>query len=165
MQRIHVTGNAGSGKTTLGKAIATKIGIDLYGLDRIVWKPGWVKTPLEEKQERIQKLIENKKWVIEGVSGQVFKSAELIVFLDIPLWKCILNILMRFAQNGLKTRSDLPENCPEYLGVVKAIKVAFIYQRVTRPLLFNLANELTLNQKIIFINKRSECEKFLASLS
>jgi adenylate kinase family enzyme len=48
MQRIHVKGNAGSGKTTLGKAISTKVGIELYGLDKIVWKSGWVKTPQEE---------------------------------------------------------------------------------------------------------------------
>jgi|SRR3989344_4310505 len=165
MQRIHITGNAGSGKTTFGKALSKKLIIDLHGLDQIVWKSGWVKTPLEERKEKIRNLIDNKKWIIEGVSGQVFKSAELIIFLDIPLWECILGILKRFAQNGLKTRNDLPKNCPEYIGVFKAIKVAFIYQKVTRPLLLNLANELTLNQKIIFIKKRADCEGFFASLS
>lgn len=126
MQRIHVTGNAGSGKTTLGKALSKKLNLDLYGLDQIVWKSGWIKTPLEERKEKIQELIENEKWIIEGVSGQVFKSAELIIILDIPLWACILGILKRFAQNGLKTRNDLPRNCPEYIGVFKAIKVAFL---------------------------------------
>jgi adenylate kinase family enzyme len=165
MQRIHVTGNAGSGKTTLGKAISKKLGIDLHGLDQIVWKSGWVKTPLDERKEKIQKLIENKQWIIEGVSSQVFKSADFIIFLDLPLWKCLLSIIKRFFQTGLKTRSDLPKNCPEYIGVLKALRIAFIYQRKTRLQLHKLSKQLTSNQKIIFVKARNDCEKVLASIS
>lgn len=165
MQRIHITGNAGSGKTTLGKALSKKLNIDLYGLDQIVWKSGWVKTPIAERKERIQALIENERWIIEGVSGQVFKSADFIVFLDIPLWRCIFGILKRFIKTGLQTRSDLPDNCPEYIGVLKAIKIAFIYQKVTRPMLLALAKQLTLNQKIVFVKTRKDCEKVWVLLS
>jgi hypothetical protein len=93
----------------------------------------------------------------------VFNSAELIVFLDAPLWKYLFFILKRFVQNGLNPRSELPEYCPEYVGIFKAFKMAFIYQKVTSPLLLNLANELTPNQKIRFIKKRADSESFLAT--
>ncbi|MFT7214503.1 MAG: adenylate kinase family enzyme, partial [Granulosicoccus sp.] len=43
--RIHVTGDAGSGKTTLGKKIGAELNLPVFGLDQVVWQPGWTKTP------------------------------------------------------------------------------------------------------------------------
>ena len=43
--------------------------------------------------------------------------------------------------------------------------MAFIYQKVTKPLLLKLANELTFHQKIVFIKKRSDCGHILESIS
>lgn len=43
--KIHVTGNAGAGKTTIARKIGNELGLDVFGLDKIVWQAGWVKTP------------------------------------------------------------------------------------------------------------------------
>lgn len=48
--KILVTGNTGSGKSTLGKYLAKKYDIPLYGLDKIVWKENWQPTTKEEKK-------------------------------------------------------------------------------------------------------------------
>ena len=138
MNRILITGNAGSGKTTFSKALAKQFELPRHGLDSIVWKTGWKKTPDEEKREKIKALIANPSWVIDGVSGQVFREASTVYFLDVPLPRCLLNIVKRFLLNGLKTREDLPPGCPEYVGVLKAIRVAFLYHRQTRPFIFKL---------------------------
>lgn len=58
--KVIVTGNAGSGKTTLSKQIADKLEIKQYGLDKIVWKERWHKTPKEERDKKIAKLLQNK---------------------------------------------------------------------------------------------------------
>lgn len=151
MNRILVTGNAGSGKTTLSAKIAKSLGLNMFGLDSVVWKPGWVPASQEEKKSKIQDLINKESWVIDGVSGQVFEAADIIFFLDIPLYRCLINIIKRFFSNGFKTREFLPENCPEYIGVFKAIRIAFIYQRSTRPYLLNMI-EKHKEKKIIIIN-------------
>jgi adenylate kinase family enzyme len=44
--RIHITGNAGSGKTTLAIALGQLIGLHVHHLDSIVWQPGWKKAPI-----------------------------------------------------------------------------------------------------------------------
>lgn len=40
MRRILVTGNAGSGKSTLAAQLGELLGLDVVGLDRVVWRLG-----------------------------------------------------------------------------------------------------------------------------
>ena len=98
-----------------------------------MWKENWVSTPKSERQKLIQTIINKQSWVIDGVSKDALSAAERVYFLDIPTYKCIFNILKRFLKNGLKTRCGLPNNCPEYIGVLKAIKIALVFKKITRP--------------------------------
>lgn len=131
--KILVTGNSGSGKSTLGRKLSTEHGIPLYGLDKVVWKEGWTPTPEEERKKLIQEITNKDSWIIEGISKFALQEADIVYFLNLPLHKCLLNITKRFLKNGFKTREDLPNNCPEYIGVLKAYKIAFIFEKKTKP--------------------------------
>jgi hypothetical protein len=91
MRRIHVTGNAGVGKSTLAERIGVALDLPTFGLDQVVWKPGWGKTGPRERTTQERALCARPSWVIEGVSRIVRESADLIVFLDYPrsvsLWR------------------------------------------------------------------------------
>ena len=139
--KILVTGNAGSGKSTFGKELSRELGIPLYGLDKIVWKENWTPTPKDERQQMIKKIMERDSWVIEGVSKLVLNGADKVYFLNISVFQCVINIVKRFFKNGLGSRKDLPDNCPEYIGFLKAIKIAFIFNRMTRPWLLERKNK------------------------
>lgn len=132
MPRILVTGNAGSGKSSLSQRLAHDLGLQAQSLDRIVWQPNWQKTPSDIKKQAIAKLVAPKSWLIDGVSSLALEKADVVIFLDLPLHRCIFNIIKRFLKNGLGTRPELPENCPEYIGVIKAIKVAFYFHKNMR---------------------------------
>jgi len=131
--KILVTGNAGSGKSTLGGYLSKKHNIPLYSLDKIVWKENWQPTPKEERQKLIREIISKDEWIIEGVSKDALEKADLIYFLNLPHYKCVLNIIKRFAKNGFKTREGLPNNCPEYIGFLKAIRVSYLYEKQSKP--------------------------------
>jgi len=131
--RILVTGNAGSGKTTFGKQLSEKLSIPLYGLDKIVWEEDWKETPRDKRENLIKAVTDKDSWIIEGVSKQALEKANKVYFLDIPTSKCIFNIFKRFLKNGLSTRSELPKNCPEYIGLIKAIRIALVFNKLTRP--------------------------------
>lgn len=122
----------------LRKSLKNEVNLPSYGLDSIVWQPGWKVTPLEERQEKIKQLALHDSWIIDGVSKQIFEAADTVFFLDIPLYRCISNIIKRLILNGFKTRESLPANCPEYIGVFKAIQVAFSYQKHTRPMILQM---------------------------
>jgi adenylate kinase family enzyme len=138
MKRVLITGNAGSGKTTFAKILKSEVNLPSHGLDSIVWQPGWKATPFQERQEKFKQIASNQEWIVDGVSKQIFEAADTIFFLDIPLSKCLGNIIKRFTSNGFKTRESLPVNCPEYIGVFKAIHVAFLYQKHTRPVILQM---------------------------
>ena len=81
--KILITGNSGSGKSTLSKLIESKRQIPRYSLDCIVWQSDWrKKTPDQEKNEKIDIILNSNSWVIDAVSIQVFTAAERIYFLE-----------------------------------------------------------------------------------
>lgn len=131
--KIFITGNVGSGKTSFAKRLSDRMAVPYHSLDSIVWQERWQKTPVEQRNEAIQKLTEQKSWIIEGVSKQVMQKADIIYFLDIPLYRCVFNILKRFCRYGLRVREHLPAHCPEYIGVWLALKIVFLFPQYSRP--------------------------------
>lgn len=135
--KILVSGNAGAGKSTLGKLLAKKHQLKLYGLDRIVWQEGWTQTPKQQREKLINEILDKESWVLEGITRTGLKEADIVYFLDIPAYRCAINVITRFIKNGLGTRTDLPPRCPEYIGFLKALKTNFIFHKVTRPWLMD----------------------------
>ncbi len=49
MKRIAIIGSAGAGKSTFARQLSTKLNIEVYHLDAILWKPNWTGTPKDER--------------------------------------------------------------------------------------------------------------------
>ena len=86
--RLNVTGNAGSGKSTLSQRLAFELNLPLVEMDRIIWHPGWQSTPPEVCREQLSRLLQSDTWVLDGVSRLGRQEADLIVFLDFPRRIC-----------------------------------------------------------------------------
>lgn len=82
--RINVTGNAGSGKTSFARRLGVELGLAVFSLDSVVWQPGWVKTPSEQRALAERELASLPSWIIDGVSTYVRGEADLVVFSDVP---------------------------------------------------------------------------------
>lgn len=131
--KIHITGNAGAGKTTFAHKLGQDLGLPVFGLDKIVWQAGWVKSPLEVKTIKIHKLISQNAWVIEGVSDAVRDAADIVIFLDVnratSYWRCA----KRNWRYLLKSRPELPDNCPEILILPRLLKIIWKFKHHVRP--------------------------------
>ena len=88
--KIHITGNAGSGKTTLARNLSTILDIETFGLDKVVWKSGWEMASFEERRRDEERLASKSMWIIEGVSSFIRESSDINIFLDVPRYKCYL---------------------------------------------------------------------------
>lgn len=131
--KIHITGNSGSGKTTFAKELGNTLNVPVFGLDKIVWQPGWQKTPPDQRAQLERELIENPAWIIEGVSAQVRQAADIIVFLDVPRPIAYARALKRNLPYLLKSRPELPDDCPEYKLVLQHLKLVWRFHSQTRP--------------------------------
>ena len=134
--KIHITGNAGSGKTTLAKRLGQALDLPVSSLDSVVWKEGWVSASKEERRRGEHGLITKNSWVIEGVSKVVRDNSDYIVFLDIPRSVCLLRCFKRNIRYLFSSRPELPENCPEILILPRLLNLIWCFPaRANTPIL------------------------------
>src|SRR3954471_18344595 len=89
--RILVVGSSGSGKSTMGRALARALDAPHVELDGLNWDPGWRNLTAEDPDElrrRIAEAAAPDAWVMDGnytkVQGAHWNRATDIVWMDTP---------------------------------------------------------------------------------
>jgi adenylate kinase family enzyme len=109
-RRIAVVGTTGSGKTTLARQVAQRLGIPHVEQDALHWDPNWTPVPTDVFRDRMAQALQGEGWVTDGnyrqVRDTVWSRANTVVWLDygLPL------ILWRVARRTLRrcvTREEL----------------------------------------------------------
>lgn len=118
MNRIMVIGvSAGVGKSTFSRRLGEALNIDVYHLDTLYWKPGWVEASLEEFSEAQMNIVQRPNWIIEGNYSNTFdirvENADTIIYLELPLHICLYRVIRRWITNIGKVRPDMAEGCKE----------------------------------------------------
>lgn len=87
---MSVVGNAGSGKSTLGRRLAKHLGVPYVELDSIHHLPGWTPIDPDEFLRQIELATAGDGWVVDGnyragvVEGRVWQRADTVVWIDLP---------------------------------------------------------------------------------
>ena len=66
---MQVTGNSGSGKTTVAERLAKALDADFVDLDALNWEPGWRAlndSDPAELERRFRAATASKRWVVGG---------------------------------------------------------------------------------------------------
>lgn len=163
-RRILVTGNAGSGKTTVARLVGERLGIEVAGLDRVVWGPHWQPTPPEARDRLEDEIAARTEWVVDGVSLRIQERADLVVFLEvsrrIAFWRC----LKRNWRYLFRSRPGLPENCPEWKIVPRLVKIIWNFPDRVRPRILALGQQCAERQQWLSIESEEQLRDFLDSL-
>jgi len=61
VQRVSVQGVPGSGKSTVGRAIAARLGVPFTELDALHWGRGWSESSTEEFLARVTPLVAEER--------------------------------------------------------------------------------------------------------
>jgi adenylate kinase family enzyme len=110
MQRIVVIGSTGTGKSTLAKQVAARLGCNHVELDSLHWEADWKEAPTDVFISRVEQALSGDCWVVDGqyneVRNVIWSRADTIVWLDYPL-SLILWRLARRSVSRLFTREEL----------------------------------------------------------
>jgi adenylate kinase family enzyme len=101
--RIVVVGTTSSGKSTLAKQLADKLGADFIELDALHWEPNWMEAPLEVFRQRVETATRSQAWVVAGnyhvVRDIVWPRAQAVIWLDYPFhivfWRLFTRTIRR----------------------------------------------------------------------
>ncbi len=103
-QHIVVIGTTSSGKSTLAKALADRLGYDFIELDALHWEPNWKEADNSVFRERVENATKTEAWVVAGnysnVRDIIWKKAEVIIWLDYPLLIIFWRLLTRTIRRG-----------------------------------------------------------------
>lgn len=103
MRRIVVVGTTGSGKTTLARAIAGRLGVPHVELDALHWEANWTEAPTDVLRDRLTRAVGGAAWVVDGNYSKVrelfWSRADTVVWLDyslpVILWQLACRTLKR----------------------------------------------------------------------
>jgi adenylate kinase family enzyme len=164
-RRILVIGPPGSGKSWLSTVLSTAIHIPVYHLDRLYWKPGWVRASPPEVREGLGKLLSLEEWVLDGnyhdTLAERVNVADTIILLDVGRFRCILNVIARVVQKRRVTRDDIPDGSPERLDI-SFLRWIWNYDRDIKPVTERLLAEARRTRRVIVLRTRPEMREFLS---
>jgi adenylate kinase family enzyme len=132
MRKVVIVASAsGSGKTTVGRALAQRLRVPFVELDALHHGPGWTEASAGELRARVEPVLEEDGWVIDGgyrgkLGNLVFEAADTVVWLDLPhrVW---LPRLLRRTLRRLLRREEL------WAGNRESIRGAFIGRNALVP--------------------------------
>lgn len=154
--KIAVIGCPGSGKSTVAHKLHEITHEPLYPLDKYYWKPGWQRPDKEDFARIHHELCDRPSWIIEGLSTRNFAyraaQADVIIFLDIPIWRCLYRIFKRAVTGYGKIRDTSATGCPERIPDREFLWYVLQFNRKHRPAIMALCERYK-DEKTVFIIK------------
>jgi adenylate kinase family enzyme len=96
-RRVLVAGSSGSGKSTLSRALSVILSVPYHELDALYHGPQWVPRP--EFIAEVTAFAATEQWVTEwqysAVRPLLLSRADLLVWLDLPRWRVMSQLVPR----------------------------------------------------------------------
>ena len=169
MKRILIIGSGGAGKSTFSKQLSKVLGLPIIHLDVHFWLPGWEMTESEKWHKKVDDLISQDSWVMDGNFNSTldkrFKRADTIFYFDFSRIRCLYNAFKRMIHGRyfFKKRSDMAEGCRERfdLGFYKWI---WNFNKNHREEYYKMLDDLKEDKKVYIIRSYKEKRRVLEEI-
>lgn len=162
MRRVAVLGCAGSGKTTLARALGERLAIPVIHVDSVYWRGSdhrfGARWPTIHEE-----LIAREAWVIDGMKPGVLAErlarADTAVFLDLPRRSCYRGLVER--RLALRGRAHPELGAYDHVDR-KLLRWIWRFPREVRPLVLELLRRARCD--VVVLSSRAEVRRFLDGL-
>jgi adenylate kinase family enzyme len=159
MDRILVIGSSGAGKSMLARRLAHRLDLPLIHLDREFFGPAWEEPSRPEWRQRVSKLAAHPRWVMDGNYRSTFDlripRATAIVWLDLPRWRCLANVVWRVLRHYGRTRPDIAPGSVERFNWPFMVWI-WNYPRRVRPDTIRMLKRRPPSQKVFVLRSWAE---------
>lgn len=167
MNKVAVFGNAGGGKSTLSKHLATVTGLPLIPLDRIKYKPGGGEVSPEEYKERHDQLMQSDQWIIDGYGSletvwERLEIADTLIYIDLPIIRHYWWVTKRFLKGFFIPPEGWPENSPIVKGTLNSYSVVWLCHKKLTPKYREYVNQARDQKTVYHLRSRQQIKDFCA---
>ena len=169
MNKVAVFGNTGGGKSTLSRQIAAVTGLPLHILDKVQFKPGGIPVAPEEFEQAHQKIIENKRWVVDGFGNpkllwKRLDIADTLVYIDLPIYIHFWWVTKRFITSYFHPPEGWPENSPLWKSSMNSYKVLYLCEKHLAPRYREYIEKSKGKKMVYHLRSPKEISQFIESL-
>jgi adenylate kinase family enzyme len=170
--RILVIGSGASGKTTFSLRLSEQTGLPLHHLDALYWSTGWQSSERNAWRAKVNELVRAERWIIDGSYGDSLDirmpRADLVVFFDLPRYRCLWNLVKRrfkYAAWTGRQRPGMPAGCPERI-YGSFVKWVWQYPSKSKPdVLAALEQYKTPGARIFILRSYREMEALIRNFA
>ncbi len=169
VKRILVIGCCGAGKSTFARRLGEKLGLPVFHLDRLFWRPGWKEASREEFDAELGRILKKDAWILDGnykrTLPERLKYADGVVFLRYPRFLCLWRVLKRCLEyrcSGRKMRPDIAPGCPERL-TPDFLRFIWNYNREMLPRVLSDLENASGEISVLHFRSPREAERYLLS--
>jgi adenylate kinase family enzyme len=167
-KRIAIIGSGGSGKSTFARHLGTELGIPVFHLDKLFWRPGWVEMSQPDWRAAQEKLVKGDSWIIDGNHEPTLdvrlSRADTIVMLDYGRIRCLWRVVRRWQHYRNKPRYDRATGCDERLDRAFLAWV-WTYPTKGRPRALEAVKRYGGGARFVRLRGPRETQRLLAELS
>ncbi|EDO0267891.1 TPA: AAA family ATPase [Listeria monocytogenes] len=145
-EKVLIIGPNGAGKSTFATELGKHYDFEVCHLDKLFWQENWnavAKADFEDKVDNI--MSSKKKYIIDGDYffnlEKRLEHADLVIWIKIPLFLFVANIIKRRFKYMTNVRPDVTEGCDEKLNssfLLYALKYNKRSGKQTKELLDNV---------------------------
>lgn len=169
MKRIAIFGNAGGGKSTLARELASRTGLPLTTIDLLQFREGGAPVPEGEFLRAHAQAIAADEWIIDGFGGvtlawERFEAADTLVHVDLPLALHAFGVTKRLVTGFFADPVGWPRGSPILRSSLSSFRVLWpCHSRLTPRYRAYVADQVS-RKRVFHLRSRQEVRAFLASL-
>lgn len=169
MKRVAIFGNAGGGKSRLGRELAAVTGLPLFVIDRIKFRSGGVEVSPEEYRQSHNALIDRDEWIIDGfesveLAWKRFEAADMLIHIDLSLAVHALWVTKRLIKGLFVDPPGWPDGSPVIRSSIQSYRVLWPCHSRLTPKYRSYLLEVSNRKRVFHLRSKRQLKRFLATI-